>query len=237
MSVRMVPLDKSTKTYPRRNYQVHVRPHKNVLEVSEVSERGFYPTWLGWFFHIRSPLFFILCFIFITAFLLLDFIPSKDIRWPPLVVGILFTIYIYQVWIYLLHGIIYEYKRRVEKHPWKPLLDLMLIATITIIQNGLLYSSIGKVSTDAYITPGGTENFGDLSVWRRNFISLYYASETTLTLGTGTVYANGLSDVPVGMIPVFFNLIQSILLYTWVTVGMWVRVRKYNNKQTAMRDQ
>jgi hypothetical protein len=175
--------------------------------------------------------------IFIAAFLLLDFIPSKDIRWPPLVVAILFTIYIYKVWIYFLHGIIYEYKRPVEKHPWIPLLDLMLIATITVVHNGLLYSSIGKLQTDAYITMGGTGDFGDLSVWRRNLISLYYASETTLTLGTGTVFANGLADAPVGIIPVFFNLIQSILLYTWVTVGMWARVRKYNLKKTAMRDQ
>lgn len=216
--------------------QLRVSATTNATDTTERG-LGLKPTWLGWFLHIRSPLFFVLCFIFITVFLLLDFIPPTDIRWPPLVVSIVFSIYIYQVWVYVLHGIIYEYKMPVEKYPWIPLLDLMLIALITIIQNGFLYSSIGKVQTDSYITTGGTGNFGDLSAWRRNLLSMYYAAETTLTLGTGTIFANGLSDAPVGIIPVFLNLVQSILLYTWVTVGMWARVKKYNRKKMTMRNQ
>jgi hypothetical protein len=214
-------------------------PHPQFSDVGETEQGKSNPDkrLIGRIFRLWSPLFFIISLGLIGTFMLLDFLLGKDVTWPPLIVAIVLAFYIYGVWFYLLYTLMNEYKRPAEKYVWIPFVEFLLIATITVVHNGLLYSSIGKIETDAYITVGGVSAFGDLSIWRRNWISLYFATETTLTLGTGTIFVNGQADAPVGPIPVFFNLAQSIFLYTWVSAGMWVRVKKHNKAKRNLHNQ
>ena len=153
--------------------------------------------------------------IFTLVYLLVFFLVEST-GWPAFIIGVLFSIYSYAVWIFLTYRIAFQYDYAIPRSPLLPLFTFVALYVITIAHNAALYSGIATLEKNAFIGIDAPNE----PRWRILYLSIFLATETLSALGTGSIFANPFINDAVGFIPIWLESIQALLMFTWIGWGL-----------------
>jgi hypothetical protein len=156
--------------------------------------------------------------IHVTLFFTL---PDSEI-WITLIVAIFVSLCVYAQWGYAIYRHLYPFRFRPASSPLLPLLDFSLMYLVAVAHNAALFATVAMMQNLAFIGI----NSDVIERWQVYYLSFFLSTGTLSTLGTGATFPNPLVEESVGYIPVWFESIQAILLFTIVAWGTTNEIRR-----------